>query len=72
MTETLRDLVESEKTIFEPSAWSLTGKCYELKLPLAIDGIVEEQFFFRATALATLPDQQVVFQLEDHGVRNTS
>ena len=30
---------------------------------------MEEQFFFRATAIATLPDEQVVFQLEYHGMR---
>lgn len=69
MAETLRELVEAEKLIAAPTEWTPTGRCLVLKLPLEIDGLVEEQFFFRATALARLPDQQVVFQLEYHGVR---
>lgn len=69
MVESLKGLVEADKLIVAPTEWSKAGRCLELKLPLEIDGIVEEQFFFRATALARLPDQQVVFQLEYHGVR---
>jgi hypothetical protein len=69
MAETLRELVEAEKLIATPMDWEQTGNSLGLKLPLEIDGLIEEQFFFRATALAHLPDQQVVFQLEYHGVR---
>lgn len=69
MAETLRELVEAEKVIVSPTEWRPAGRCIEVKLPLEIDGLMEEQFFFRATALAALPDQQVVFQLEYHGVR---
>lgn len=68
MAETLRDLVEAEKTIAVPDEWARVNRCLELKLPLWIDGIIEEQFFFRATAIAHLPDQNVTFQLEYHGV----
>lgn len=70
MVETLRELVESEKIIVSPTDWTKLGRCaLELKLPLEIDGVIEEQFFFRATAMAHLPDQMVTFQLEYHGVR---
>lgn len=69
MPNTLRELVEAEKLIAAPTEWAQSGRCLELKLPLEIDGLVEEQFFFRATALARLPDQHVVFQLEYHGLR---
>ena len=68
MVATLRELVEAEKLIAAPTDWERTGRLLELKLALEIDGVVEEQFFFRATALAHLPDQQVTFQLEYHGV----
>jgi hypothetical protein len=37
-------------------------------LPLEIDDLIEEGFFLRATALEHLPDQEVMFQLEYHGV----
>jgi hypothetical protein len=66
--DNLRELVEAEKLIASPTDWERTGRRFGLKLPLEIDGEVVEQFFFRATALAHLPDQQVVFQLEYHGV----
>jgi hypothetical protein len=69
MAETLRELVISDKSIAAPTDWAQTGRCLELKLPLEVDGLIEEQFFFRATALAHLPDQQVAFQLEYHGIR---
>lgn len=69
MAETLRELVEAEKLIANPTDWSTQGRCLDLKLPLMIDGLIEEQFFFRATAIANLPDEQVVFQLEYHGLR---
>lgn len=68
MAETLRELVEAEKLLASNTEWSPVGRCLELKLPLEIGGLIEEQFFFRATALAHLPDQQVTFQLEYHGV----
>lgn len=69
MAETLRELIEADKLIAEPTEWERSGRCLQLKLPLEIDGLIEEQFFFRATAMARLPDEQVVFQLEYHGVR---
>lgn len=69
MADALRELVEAEKLIAAPTDWGGVGRCLELKLPLEIDGVIEEQFFFRATALSQLPDEQVVFQLEYHGVR---
>lgn len=67
MAETLRELVGAQKLIATAAEWARVGRCLELKLPLELDGLVEEQFFFRATALARLPDQQVTFQLEYHG-----
>ena len=68
MPETLRQLVEAQKTIVSATEWGMVGRCLELKVPLEIDGVGYEGFFFRATALAHLPDQQVTFQLEYHGV----
>ncbi|CAM3150184.1 hypothetical protein SPAN111604_06800 [Sphingomonas antarctica] len=67
MAETLAELVTADKMIAAPAEWSRVNRCLELKLPLEIAGLVEEQFFFRATALAQLPDEQVTFQLEYHG-----
>lgn len=64
MAETLRELVKAHKLIAAPTGWGQAGRCLELKLPLEIDRLIEEQFFFRATALAHLPHQQVVFQLD--------
>lgn len=69
MAETLRELVEAEKLIAAPTDWSPINRSLELKLPLQIDGVIEEQFFLRATAISHLPDQNVIFQLEYHGVR---
>lgn len=69
MPDTLRDLIGAEKLIAEPTDWGISNRCLVLKLPLDIDGVIEEQFFFRATAIAHLPDQNVTFQLEYHGVR---
>lgn len=69
MAETLRELVEVDKLIAEPTDWASVNRCLELKLPLSINGLIEEQFFFRATAIPHLPDQNVTFQLEYHGVR---
>ncbi|WP_397606007.1 hypothetical protein [Sphingorhabdus sp.] len=69
MPDTLRELIEAEKSIVEPTDWGRVNRCLELKLPLSIHGLVEEQFFFRATAIAHLPDQNVTFQLEYHGIR---
>lgn len=67
--ETLRELVEAEKQIAEPTEWAPVNRCLELKLPLLVSGVAEEQFFFRATAIKHLPDRNVTFQLEYHGVR---
>ena len=36
----------------------------ELKLALEIDAVVIEGLFLRCCAMETLPDQEVVFQLE--------
>lgn len=69
MADTLRELVEAEKLIADPTEWAEQGRCLQLKLPLVIDGLIEEQFFFRSTAIASLPNEQVTFQLEYHGVR---
>jgi len=69
MTATLRELVESEKQIAEPTEWAVVNRCLQLYLPLVVNGVIEEQFFFRATTIAHLPDQNVTFQLEYHGIR---
>jgi hypothetical protein len=69
MAETLGELVAADKLIAAPAEWSKVNRCLELKLPLEMDGFIEELFFFRATALAQLPDEQVTFQLEYHGSR---
>ena len=57
-----------DKLIATNAEWSRIGRTLDLKLPLEIDGLIEEQFFFRATAIATLPDEMVTFQLEYHGL----
>jgi hypothetical protein len=69
MAETLRDLVQAEKYIAAPADWTKRGRRLELKLPLEIEGLVEEGFFLRACALEHLPDQEVMLQLEYHGIR---
>lgn len=68
MAETLRELVEAEKLIAAPAEWAKRGRRLELKLPLEIDGLIEEGLFLRASALEHLPDQEVMFQLEYHGL----
>lgn len=68
MAATLRELVEADKLIASPTDWTKRGNRLELKLPLEIDGLIEEGFFLRATALEHLPDQEVMFQLEYHGL----
>ena len=68
MLETLRDLVVAEKQIVENKEWSPAGRSLEIKLPLFAGEFAPEGFFFRATAIAALPDEQVTFQLEYHGV----
>lgn len=69
MATTLHELVAAEKLIAAPADWTTKGRRLELKLPLEIDGAVEEGLFFRGCALERLPDQEVMFQLEYHGVR---
>lgn len=69
MIETLRNLVEAEKSIATSVDWTKRGRRLELKLPLEIDGLIEEGFFLRATALEHFPDQDVMLQLEYHGIR---
>lgn len=68
MAETLKELVEAEKLIATVSDWAKRGNRLELKLPLEIDGLIEEGLFLRATALEHLPDQEVMFQIEYHGL----
>lgn len=68
MIETLHDLVLAEKQIAENKEWTPSGRTLEIKLPLFAGGFAPEGFFFRATAIASLPDEQVTFQLEYHGV----
>lgn len=58
----------AEKQIAENKEWTPTGRTLEIKLPLFAGGLAPEGFFFRATAIASLPDEQVTFQLEYHGV----
>ncbi|WP_310498330.1 hypothetical protein [Sandarakinorhabdus sp.] len=69
MPDTLHELVKAEKLIAAASEWTRKGRRLELKLPLEIDGLIEEGLFLRASALERLPDREVVFQLEYHGVR---
>lgn len=69
MVDTLHELVSADKLIAAPADWTTKGRRLELKLPLEIDGVVEEGFFLRGCALERLPDQEVMFQLEYHGVR---
>ena len=69
MAETLRELVEAEKSIATSVDWTKRGRRLELKVPLEIDGLIEEGFFLRASALEHLPDQEVMLQLEYHGIR---
>lgn len=70
MPATLRELVEAEKVVASPAEWAKKGKGkLDLKLALEIDGLIEEGLFLGATALEHLPDQEVVLQLEYHGVR---
>ena len=69
MAETLRELVEAEKSLAVAAEWTLRGRRLEFVSPLEIEGLVEEGFLFRASALQPRPDQEVVFQLEYHGVR---
>jgi hypothetical protein len=68
MVETLRDLVEADKLIADPADWTRRDRRLDLKLPLEIDGLVEEGLFLRGCVLETRPDQEVVFQLEYHGL----
>jgi len=69
MPDTLHDLVTAEKAIVSPVDWGKKERRLELKLALAIDGLTEEGLFFRACVLEHLPDAEVMFQLEYHGLR---
>jgi hypothetical protein len=69
MADTLRELVEADKSLAVAAEWTPRGRHLEFVSPLEIDGLVEEGFQFRASAMETRPDQDVVFQLEYHGVR---
>lgn len=68
MAGTLHELVHADKSIAAPAEWVKRGRRLELKLPLEIDGLIVEGLFLRASALEHLPDQEVMFQLEYHGV----
>lgn len=68
MPETLHDLVNADKLIAVPGEWVTRGRRLEVVLPLEIDEIILEGLLFRATALESMPDREVVFQLEYHGV----
>lgn len=68
MARTLLELIVADKLIASPTEWTVTGRRLGLRLPLEIDGFVEEGFFLRACATASLPDRDVLFQLEYHGV----
>ncbi len=69
MADTLQDLLAAEKLIAAPADWTKKERRLELKLPLEIDGFIEEGLFLRACALERLPDQEVMFQIEYHGMR---
>lgn len=69
MAETLRELVEAEKSLAVAAEWTKRDRRLEFVAALEIDGLVEEGFQFRANALEALPDREVVFQLEYHGLR---
>lgn len=69
MADTLHDLVNAEKLLASSVEWGPRGRRLEILIPLEIDEVIEEGFFFRGTALATLPDREMVFQLEYHGVK---
>ncbi len=69
MADTLHELVTAEKLIAAPTDWTKKGRRLELRLPLEIEGVVEEGLFLRGSALEHFPDQEVMFQLEYHGVR---
>lgn len=68
MAHTLRELVDAEKSLAVAGDWTKRGRRIEFLAPLEIDGLVEEGFLFRAIALEALPDREVVFQLEYHGI----
>jgi len=53
----------ADKLIANFTEWARVGRGLELQLPLEINGVVEEQLFFRAAAIAAFPGQQVTFQL---------
>lgn len=69
MPDTLSDLVTSEKIIRSPAEWTKKGRRLELKLALEIDSVIEEGLFLRSCVLEQLPDREVMFQLEYHGIR---
>lgn len=69
MPDTLREIIAAEKLIASPAEWTKKGHRLGLKLPLEIDGLIEEGLFLRATAIENMPDREMVFQLEYHGVR---
>lgn len=68
MADTLRELVDAEKSLAVAAEWTKRGRRIEFVSPLEIGGLVEEGLLFRAVALESLPDREVVFQLEYHGI----
>lgn len=69
MPSTLHDLVNCEKLIANPTDWARRGRRLEIVVPLEINEVIEEGLLFRATALERMPDREIVFQLEYHGVK---
>lgn len=69
MPSTLRDIVSAQKLIAAPAEWGRRGRRLEIVLPLEINEVIEEGLLFRATALERMPDREVVFQIEYHGLR---
>ncbi|MCC6480047.1 MAG: hypothetical protein IT552_12670 [Sphingomonadaceae bacterium] len=69
MPDTLHELVTAEKLIAAPTDWVRRGRRLEVLLPLEIDEVIEEGLLFRATALERMPEREMMFQLEYHGVR---
>jgi hypothetical protein len=69
VAQTLRELIQAPKLLAFAADWSRRGRRLEFLSPIEVDDIIEEGFQFRATAHETRPDEEVVFQLEYHGLR---
>lgn len=60
--------MEAPKNIEAVPDWSARGKKLTCNYPLSIEGVVEEGLFLRGCALEHRPYQEVVLQIEYHGV----